>query len=709
MKMKKIFSLMGIAAIAAVALQSCSSDEPFAADGEGLLRMKMVINSNVTRADLDQQELADKCVIYLSDTKGLLYKYQGLGNVPSDLYLKSGNYVAEAWTGDSVSASWDKKFYRAYEPFTIQRGDVKNVVLNCRIANVVASVNPEPIIEQVLKDYTITVGHSRGSLVFDQENMLTAHAYFMMPSTDKDLTWKIEGKDESGAAFTKEGVISNVQRAHEYVLDIKYTQGGNEEIGGGFITVTVDDQENIIEDTVEITAPPAITGMGFDIAEGINGRAGSFSRRSLYVQSLGELSGIEMNFSDYAAFGLPTPGFDLYKADETSKQRLREAGIDWEMNYNKDENYSTARVSMSAEMLNRLPNGEYTINVKATDSYGKSRVLDLAVNVSDEKILVVETPANEVKSYSTMLYATVTDETLTNIRFRYRPVGTSDWCVVAAEMTRSYGVYAHINSLHPATRYEYQVMADGYVNPTVMTFTTDAVYSLPNAGFEDWYTDGKALVPGTDASSLFWGTGNGATAGMAGNITTNATDIKHSGQYAARLQSTLINAVIVKKFAAGNLFAGIFGSIDMGNMSANLTFGRSYNGAKPVKMRGWANYRPGTVDQSNGKMIQNGAQDQGHIYVALTTQTYDINPGAGKLFDKDSSTVIAYGELIFDGNYGPDGDMQEFEITLNYRDAAAASRAGYILVVATSSRYGDYFEGSTQSVLYLDDLELVYE
>ena len=91
---------------------SCSDDINMP-DGQGMLKMKMIVNSEVTRAEVDDAELAEKCVIYVSNSKGLIHKFQGLDNVPSDLWLKSGHYVAEAWTGDSVTASFDKKFYRA--------------------------------------------------------------------------------------------------------------------------------------------------------------------------------------------------------------------------------------------------------------------------------------------------------------------------------------------------------------------------------------------------------------------------------------------------------------------------------------------------------------------------------------------------------------------------------------------------------------------
>jgi hypothetical protein len=48
-----------------------------------------------------------------------------------------------------------------------------------------------------------------------------------------------------------------------------------------------------------------------------------------------------------------------------------------------------------------------------------------------------------------------------------------------------------------------------------------------------------------------------------------------------------------------------------------------------------------------------------------------------------------------------------FEIELDYR---ATNRVPtYIMIVASASKYGDYFTGGVGSVLYIDDLELLYD
>lgn len=708
-----------MALTAPVLLSGCAADEPFG-EGEGVLKMRMVVNSTLTRAETDQQDLADKCVVYLSGTKGLLYKFNGLDNVPSDIYLKSGSYVAEAWTGDSVTASFDKKFYRAYEPFSIARGDVKNVVLNCRIANVVASINPEPIIAEALRDYKVTVGNTRGSLDFTEENAKTAHGYFMMPNGDTELKWTITGKKEDGSAFTKSGTIPDVQRAHEYVLNIRYTPGSTS-VGGGFITVTVDDTELLIEDRVELTGAPAIEGIGFDITQPFTGEQASFSRTSVYVQSLGELSSLMVSTDAHEAMGLPTDEFDFISMTEQARQELAAAGVT--CTYTPGAESSSAKIVFDAALLNRLPNGEYHITVTATDAVGKKRSRTLTFIVSDATVIPVETPWNEVYAYRATLHGTIMKDDAANPGFRYREAGTSEWQFTEAVATkprrgmsraagRSYS--AVVTGLKPGTRYEYQAVADGYVNSLVMSITTESLFVLPNAGFELWSTDTKskndgAILPSGSGAVEFWDTGNHGSMKMKKNVTTSATSPLHGGTYSAMLKSQFVGIAGIGKFAAGNLFAGVYKET-LGTSGAQLQFGRPFNGSRPVKLRGWAYYHPGTVDYTDdASKIAKGATDIGSVYVALTTQAVDVDTKGKTFFEPTAGYVVAYGVIDFTSDYGSASAMRQFEITLDYRDAMQLVKASHIILVASASKYGDYFAGSTESVLYLDDLELVYE
>jgi hypothetical protein len=71
-----------------------------------------------------------------------------------------------------------------------------------------------------------------------------------------------------------------------------------------------------------------------------------------------------------------------------------------------------------------------------------------------------------------------------------------------------------------------------------------------------------------------------------------------------------------------------------------------------------------------------------------------------------SDGVVAYAELPISECVSTNGQWKEFNLQLKYRDLA--TKPTHIIIVCSSSKYGDYFTGSDSSVLYLDDFELVY-
>lgn len=712
--------------IAGLLLTACVNDEPIP-DGQGELRMKMVVNSTLTRAgeDVADQSLADKCVIYISSSKGLIHKYNGVDKLPSSLFLKSGSYIAEAWTGDSVSASFDKKFFRGYQPFDISSGQSTSVVLNCKIANVVTSVAASPGFSEAVKDFTVTVGHSRASLEFNADN-LSEHGYFMMPydsetaSFEPNLTYTVSGTMADGTAFSREGTIWNVQRAHEYVVNLNYTPSQTDPFGGAFITVTIDDHELTIEDSVEISGAPVISGVGYDISSPLITEPGAFERRSIFVKALGEFRSLALHTDDYETLGLPSPDVDFIGLSSDAQEQFATAGVS--CNTGIDENgIHTARIFLESDMLNRLPLGIYNIRLTAIDSNAKKRVCTLTLNVSTAGVVLVQSEWTDIYAYRAILHASIVKDNVTNVGFRYREAGTSDWTTVypsssargKTPVRRAKGdnISVSVSGLKPATRYEYQVLCDGFINENSMFFTTEALFSLPNSSFEQWATGSdKALVPSADGVVSFWDSGNHGSITMGKNVTTNSSELFHSGSYSAKLQSQFVGILSFGKLAAGNLYIGSYDKTDGTN--GELTFGRPFNGSRPVKLRGWAYYHNGTVnyseDDDKHPDVVKGSKDRGIIYVALTTQTVSIKTKTKELFDPNASYVLAYGQLLLTEDFGTPSLMREFEITLEYKDAASLRKASHIVLCASASQYGDYFTGSTESVLYIDDLELIY-
>ena len=295
----------------------------------------------------------------------------------------------------------------------------------------------------------------------------------------------------------------------------------------------------------------------------------------------------------------------------------------------------------------------------------------------------------------------------------YKESNASSWQTVDEKNMEVKGgkFTATLTGLTGSTTYNYRVSVDG-VPGAEQSFTTVAAAELPNGGFEDWsegYTQsGNAFQVPNKAGEAFWGTGNEGSMTMEsiGNVT-YPTSESVSGQ-AALLESKY--AII--KLAAGNLFTGEFGFDPDHTLDGQLTFGRPFT-SFPTALSLYYKYTSATIDQIGqnvGSLADlEGQPDMCHIYIALTDKQYTIKNWSGnngnyrQLFDKDDSGIIAYGEFISDESTS---SYQRIEIPIEYR---ANRTPKYIIIVASSSRYGDYYIGGVGSKLWIDEMELVYE
>lgn len=260
---------------------------------------------------------------------------------------------------------------------------------------------------------------------------------------------------------------------------------------------------------------------------------------------------------------------------------------------------------------------------------------------------------------------------------------------------------ATLSGLSASTTYKYRVSVDGTAG-SEQTFTTVAAVALENGKLENWSQDGKVWNPNAADADPFWGTGNPGAASFIGNLT-EPTDESISGK-AALLETK--NAII--KLGAGNLFTGDF---QLDGLNGLLHFGRPFT-SFPTALRLYYKYTSTTInmigDNVGDLASMKGEPDICHIYIALSdkSEPYEIrnNPGKRQLFDKDDANIIAYGE--FSSNQST-SSYKQIEIPLEYRYTNRTPK--YIIIVASSSKYGDYYIGGVGSKLWLDEMELVYE
>lgn len=722
--MKKLLILS--AAAIGLALGSCSDDAKYDlgnGSGEGRVMLRASLDTEVvkSREFKTADQLDEEAIIWISNEKGAVRRYNGKAEIPAGgVTLLAGKYVAELWAGDSVPASFTERYFKGMEEFTVGDGSVSQVNLVGHIANVVASVVIEEGAADVLSGITMTVGHKTGTLEFNEET-IGQRGYFMMPSIDKDLAWTLKGTTATGEEFTKSGTIAGAKPRTEYVLTVKHDTGVEAEVGAAFITVEVDENPlEEVEDEFTILSAPIISGIGFDLAKPVIGEPEKFAKQSLWVAATAFLRQVEVRCDAFdPLLGIGGNDFEIFGMEPSVESAVNAAGIRWTYTTHDDTKFSELKLTFDKELLNRLPSGEHAIYIAVTDENGKTAEAALNVMVSDALVMTVQVDplAPTTWAHTATLSATVMKEGSTGFGIQYRRKGTQQWTQAAS--TNASGAVnseytVELTDLEPGTPYEYQAYCDEFVSGVTCEFTTEAAAQLPNAGFEEWGTNGSEITPYASEATQFWHTGNAAAAAFGNNMTTQATDIKHSGNSAARLKSK--NIAI--QFAAGNIFAGKF--IKRDGMNGVLGWGRAFN-SRPKAFRVWAKYIPVNITQqkANPLGLQKGDLDQGIVYVAILNDIHKYDAeyskewstvvrtkSPGQYFSKNDENVIGYGEHVFTEPTAGDG-LVEFTVPISY-EGYTPQKAFNIICVASSSIAGDYFTGGDGSELIIDDIELIY-
>ena len=312
--------------------------------------------------------------------------------------------------------------------------------------------------------------------------------------------------------------------------------------------------------------------------------------------------------------------------------------------------------------------------------------------------------------------------------FRYREVGSEEWSEVPNVEIEG-GTFKGRLTARELTSYEVYAYCGEDVTPS-REVTTQGVAQLPNSDLEHWCTLDNIVYPYGVNAEPFWGTGNVGASVANTTLTDKSSDIRpgSEGLYSARLESLFANVMGLGKFAAGNLYTGTY----VRNVGTDgvITFGRPFT-LRPTALRLWLKYNCGAVDKIKrlpaGSTLTEGDPDTGSIYIALGTwskEEYGYSPDRGTpvlygddnspicidtrhestFFNPRSEAVVGYGELLMDYSV-----EQWTQVTIPIEYVATDLEPTHIVVVCSSSRLGDYFTGSTKSLLYIDDIELIYE
>ena len=715
-----------------LSLFSCKKDVGLA-ETEGSLKLSIGVSEkmNVISRSLvsEEQEILEKnCKVRIYSGETLVQKYQGIENLPAEIALVSGDYSVRVTAGDSVAASFEQRFFEGKKDFSIEKGAVSTVEVNCGIANTVVAIVWDESLKEIFKeDYQVTVTSSTGELVYSSANA-NAKGYFSLPEDNRKLTCKFRATTLGGKTYESSSELSDLSPATLYNLTYSYKDMEVGPTGGAALNIKV--EEVPLGDTYTITLKqrPVIVGkdvdgQSYDLEQPMYLELNTQADYSIQVSTSSALTSLIFRNERFEEWGGSANLLDILTLNEQDMETWKNVGISVS-DKKQTSNGDVWTVCFAEDLIAKMTaeEGSVETTIEAVDAEGKSRVTVWNIVASNATVKTSETKPYEVWTSKATLRGTVTTALESVPKFRYRAKNTADWTTV--EATRVEKAFSkEITGLTPGTTYEYQAMDGEKASSVTCEFTTEAAFQPDNASFEYTQTLKVSTLLGPkdclffykEGTEMWWDTGNTGSVTGGKNITTQDSSIKNSGDYSVKLASTSI----MNTFAAGNLFAGKFLGTE-GLSYGILGWGRPCT-SRPKALKVWVRYTPGTVDY--GGHIPEGESDNGIIYVAVGDwQSSDSQYGAEwpvvvrtkgpSLFDPKDAGTIGYGEHIFTENYGTDTEtsMKEITVPLDYEGYGGYNRKPKsIIIVAAASQYGDYYEGSSSSVMWLDDMELIYE
>ncbi len=765
--MKNLLKYMLLAGVV-ILTASCEREPLTDEGGEGAVNLAIDLSAEtraVNQSDFTPDPLKVRIYRPEGTDSALIRRYTKMEEIPNPLYLVAGNYSVKVEAGDKENVAFVeadeaarklKLCYEGWNPFTVAAHTNSTIEVACPTINVRANLlfdtsdsemdtshdQTRPKYEnRLISDVKITVAALTTTaqsvselktaiaeaeapvLTFEQfettadaAGLCTASGYFLMPEGVKTLVWAFEGTHETDGAIARVGTISNVKQAHAYKVRFNYSRTPD---GYARVEVFVDESVETMDDKWYFKPQPEITGAGIDAA-GIN----TYTEGSdvvLVCESINDLKMLSLGGVTFFADGEPVQGAI--------------AGVTCV----KDE-ATKATITVSEAYFDTLNGGVQALEFGMQDA-GGADVYAQKIQFFKQGLVVDATTSDLWANTATFKVAVAAD--VTNVKIQYREQGAATWNTLTATQSgtenglkiytatsvagwetssnpNGHTIYTpkYAQNIFANRRYEYQLVVNDVAEGPLAQHNPVATQIIPDGNMEStslpcWTKDAS--------SSPFWGSGNNT---MALDYLCIQETFAGSVGYCAALHARKPAGVI----AAGNLFTGTFSFNDPGFGLGTVRFGVPYQWqARPrgLKFKYWA--KIGTVDEAKHKeVLAKGSPDEGSIYVCIIdwTERHGVVSGLSKCsgvwspeggMNPTDSEGKSVGKIIGYAIFYPTGttegsSMIDKELDIVYYDKEAKPASGnYSLIIAcATSRYGDYMNGCTSNLMYVDEFEWVY-
>ena len=709
-----LFPVLGLA------VAGCSeSPQPLDPEGTtGTLSMKISTRSDAA-AD-DAYDPMEHLTVYIYNSNGEpIRKYTAKEELPERLELLAGEYRVTVEAGEEVAASFTQRLYKGEEPFTVTPGVNTPVEVRCTLQNTaVEAVFDGTIPENFGTNFEVRVmpGAAYDESRADDASTLRytedATGYFTLDEGADALSWHFSGTQNTLGTVTKTGSIPDVRTPGKYTLTFRYSPDLP-----GFIeavAIRVDDSTDDFDDTIIWSPDPTIEGDGFEMSETQQYQGGE---KRFLITTVKPTTAATLTFDGkpydlLAAISAPAAGLAVEKTAENA-----------------------LTVTLSDDFFAGCTGGDHTLRFEAADNGGGNG--DAECIFALQGIVAPSEADYDLWRNIVTLRARVFDAGASAVTFGLRSKG-GEWQEVAgtdsgdgywtatlgAEWVESTNendqtIYTPTAGTGVWAEGEYECRAVIGEQESLVSFTTAGGQSIPGGDMED-----GSMSCFNNNHGSFWDSGNNSVFGISTTLCEQGLFSGMAGSHCAKLSAKKPAALV--NLAAGNLFTGSFSQPS--TTSGRVSFGQPYDWqARPQKMHllFYAEVL-GTIDQNqHSGPLANGSQDQARIYVAIVdwSAPHDVTSGtdsptgvwdpAKGIYGGDNATqnegkIIAYGSIFIE-EQSSGGAMLPLDLTLHYYDKETKPSGNYTLVIScATSAYGDFMNGCTSNVMYVDDFQWVY-
>lgn len=722
------FVLTCLAAFATVSCTEALEEIATGADGEITVSLTSDgdCRPHLKSAVQEEEVPAGEFIVEIFKTDGnvRLYRDTYANTENKAIKLNGGDYRLVASYGDHDGCGFDAPYYMGEEMFTVHAQTHEEVHVTAKLANVKVAVEfGEHLVLDYPEHYAVVRSDKDCSLEFSAGEERTG--YMPAGNLSLELYAKIDGEWKYYASEPEEYSPNDFVTFH---VDTKEGEGSLS------LNIKVDDSVELVEKEVEIPQlmlpkeAPKMTFNGFGDADVIEVVEAGETPESLKIDIVAD-AGIghcilHINSEYLAGMGVP-PKIDLVTVEENVAEILKDNGFDWRgvMQGQRLAYIDLTGVAekLASEVYDDANPFKAEISFEIEDSNGKKSAESQSVTIAALKpefsFSAVQTDA-WAKSIRGMeiSYANLNPAVL---KLQYKAAADGEWQDAGLSSdSGSVLSFNNISGLTPETEYQLRAIYNGNEAAAIQTaLTTEAAAQVGNSGFEEWQSPEfefryKFLFINELHNITWYHPWSSEETDIWWAVNSRKTMPSSSSIASANWNWVRFPTVAYTTDAADGSNAAAIYSVAVGDGSSNISPGTSHAGELFI----------GTADDSGNH------SSEGHSFGSRPDSLcfmykYESNEGEAfsvhaELYSEDG-TVIATAStdsgsassswLRFSLPFQyTDKDRKAAKIYISFKSTSASKPSvtgNKVITIANNAQY----TGNFGSILYLDDLQLVYE